>query len=112
MAYDSSPAQMFHTQHPSGQEYARYLRIVAHMHELPVVLDTDVTAVTPIAQCQGDKGNSDHGHGAGFEVSISQSPEATRKLPPKIRAKFCIWAAGDPSIETNGGMAPESVIMS
>ena len=74
MAYDSSPAQMFHTQHPSGQEYARYLRIVAHMHELPVVLDTDVTAVTPIAQCQGDKGNSDHGHGAGFEVSISQSP--------------------------------------
>ena len=95
MAYDSSPAQMFHTQHPSGQEYARYLRIVAHMHELPVVLDTDVTAVTPIAQCQGDKGNSDHGHGAGFEVSISQSPEATRKLPPKIRAKFCIWAAGE-----------------
>ena len=179
VAFDTSPAQMFHTEHPSGQEYARYLRVVAHTHNLPVVLDTNVTAVQPIGQCEpkteeemldeifsysdkdGDKfinmkefvelqescGNEapteeqwemmldalsaasldgcdpstgltreavgalyqqagegpweDHkrlglsGGDDGFEVSVAQSPEATHKLPPKIRAKFVIFAAGE-----------------
>jgi hypothetical protein len=86
---------MYHEEHPTGQQYAQYLRVVAHMHELQVVLETDVTAVTPICQCHDD----DHGH---FEVSVMQSPGAThamsgcrQKLPPTIRAKFVIWAAGE-----------------
>jgi hypothetical protein len=93
VAFDTGPAQMFHTQHPSGQQYARYLRIVAHMHNLPIVLETDVTAVTPISQCR-DSGH-EHGGDDGFEVRVAQSAEATHKLPPKLRARFVIWAAGE-----------------
>eukprot|EP01047_Picozoa_sp_COSAG01_P049239 COSAG01_NODE_4863_length_4674_cov_3.016175_2_plen_584_part_00 len=179
VAFDTSPAQMFHTQHPSGQQYARYLRVVAHTHNLPVVLHTDVTAVTPIGKREPTKteeqvideifshsdkdgdgflnmeefnelqescGNDvpteeqwemmldalsaaadccpqtagltrqalsvlyqeasegpreDHQklglsrNDDGFEVTVAQSPKATRRLPPTIRAKFIIWAAGE-----------------
>ena len=86
IAFDTSPAVMFHEEHPSGQQYAEYLRFVAQKHKLPVVLDTDVTSVTPVKGVQ---------HGSAFEVSVKQSRGATRKVGPKIRAKFVIWAAGE-----------------
>ena len=94
IAFDTSPAQMYQHEHPTGQEYAQYLRVVAHMHTLPVVLETDVTAVTPVRRCHDD--HRRHGQDSdGFEVSVTQSPGANQKLPPKIRAKFVIWAAGE-----------------
>eukprot|EP01051_Picozoa_sp_SAG22_P020392 SAG22_NODE_4106_length_1384_cov_1.414786_3_plen_97_part_01 len=77
VAFDTSPGQMHHEEHPTGQQYAQYLRVVAHMHGLQVTLQTDVTAVTPI----GD----DHRR---FEISVVQSAGAPHKLPPTIHAKF------------------------
>ena len=101
VAFDTSPAQLLHEQHPTGPQYAEYLREVSRIHALPVACETDVTAVTPI----GAHGHAHgHGHGAeecehtvggGFEVSVTQSPNATHKLPAKIRTKFVIWAAGE-----------------
>ena len=91
VCFDTSPAQMFHVEHPTGQQYAEYLRVVAHMHKLPVATETDVTAVKPISQRHGGVLFDDD----GFEVSLTQSSGATRKLPAKIRAKYVIWAAGE-----------------
>ena len=36
VAFDSSPAQMFHEEHPPGKQYAQYLQVVAHMHGISV----------------------------------------------------------------------------
>ena len=85
IAYDTSPAQLLHEQHPTGIQYAEYLRKVAEDHALPVAVETNVTAVTPLQ----------HDAGEGFEVSVTQPRGAARKLPDRIRAKFVIWAAGE-----------------
>ena len=117
VAFDTSPAQLLHEQHPTGPQYAEYLREVARIHALPVACDTDVTAVTPIGATALHGHGHGHGHGhsaddcehivgGGFEVSVTQSPSAAHKLPAKIRSKFVIWAGGEfqyPKTETFPG---------
>ena len=62
VAFDTSPAQIVHTtQHPSDQQYARYLLVVAHMHDLPVIVNTDVTAVTPLGKCEPKQDRKENG---------------------------------------------------
>jgi putative flavoprotein involved in K+ transport len=93
----------YQVQHPTGQQYAQYLRVVAHMHELAVAPWTDVTAVTPrCPSCGGGTAGCAQGSD-GFEVSVTQAPGAPRKLPPKIHAKFVIWAAGEFQYPRNDG---------
>lgn len=42
---DTSPAYIMHTEHPSGKEYARYLKGVATFYKLPVLEGTKVTTL-------------------------------------------------------------------
>jgi putative flavoprotein involved in K+ transport len=95
VAFNTSPAQMCHQEHPTGQQYAEYLRDVAEKFKLPVALDTDVTAVSPITVAGEDS--------TVFEVSVAQAAGAARKLPPAVRAKFVIWAAGEFQYPRNDG---------
>ena len=102
VAYDTSPAQMFHEEHPTGQMYAQYLRVVAHTHRLPVAVHTNVTAVTPVFHPDGDY----------FDVSVTQTPEASCQLPPQIRAGYVVWAAGEfqyPSMDAFPGSSEHCV---
>lgn len=72
IAMGTSPAFTLEVEHPSGEEYARYLRLVAEFFQLPVREDVDVLQVVPIAD--------------GFRIDTVDGP---------WRAKHVIWAAGE-----------------
>ena len=72
IAMGTSPAYSLEVEHPTGQEYAKYLRAVAHFFEVPVREHTDVRSVK----------RAHH----GFRVDTSEGV---------VRARHLIWAAGE-----------------
>jgi putative flavoprotein involved in K+ transport len=72
VALRTSPAFTLKTEHPTGKEYARYLRGVAKHFELPVKTSADVQRIEPFD--------------GGFHVHTSRG---------KLKSKFVIWAAGE-----------------
>ena len=68
----TSPADYLGREHPSGVEYARYLRAVADFYRLPVESGVEVISVKK--------------QGREFAVETSEG---------KRRARFVIWAAGE-----------------
>ncbi len=78
----TSPAFSFGIEHPTGVEYAGYLRGVADHFELPVKTGVDVFSVEKEA---GDK---------RFRVKTSDGD---------IRARFLIWAGGEMQYPNTGG---------
>ena len=68
---ETSPADFLRTQHPTGEQYAKYLQAVAGYHELDVRCGVEVSAV-----CKKDE---------KFIVTTNQSD---------IFADIVIWAAG------------------
>ena len=46
ITYDTSPALTLQTEHPSGQEYAAYLKKLADHFKLPIQGNTNVDSVT------------------------------------------------------------------
>lgn len=74
IATNTSPAWTTGREHPSGQEYARYLQVLAGHFDLPVRAGVDVRAVEPLPD------------GAGFLVRTSAGV---------LRSRFVIWAAGE-----------------
>lgn len=72
VAIGTSPAHTLTSEHPTGHEYAAYLKAVAKFFELPVYTRTDVLSVTT------NDGN--------FDVRIAEGT---------IRARHVIWAAGE-----------------
>ena len=80
IAMGTSPAYSLGVEHPTGEDYARYLRAVAHFYEVPVRQHTDVLQVT-----QADD---------GFHID---TPDDT------LHAKHVIWAAGEFQYPRLGG---------
>ncbi len=72
IAIKTSPAYSLEVEHPTGEEYAKYLNLVARIFRLPVRPNTDVEQVTQIDDC--------------FRI---YTPGGT------LRAKHVIWAAGE-----------------
>ena len=72
IAIGTSPAFSLGVEHPTGKEYARYLRAVARFFEVPVRPDTDVMQVTKV--------------GDGFRLDTADET---------LQAKHVIWAAGE-----------------
>ena len=60
VAHGTSPAFTLHAEHPTGEQYANYLSALAERGELNVKAKTEVTAVRPFAE----------GEGEGFEVEV------------------------------------------
>ena len=46
VAYGTSPAFTLETEHPTGKEYANYLRKISEHFELPIKENTNVEKVT------------------------------------------------------------------
>jgi cation diffusion facilitator CzcD-associated flavoprotein CzcO len=67
-----SPAHYLGKEHPSGQEYARFLRAFARYLELPVKTGVEVRSV----RTEGD----------GFLLNTSKG---------EVRSRFVVWAAGE-----------------
>ncbi len=72
IAIGTSPAFSLEVEHPTGEEYAIYLRAVAHFFELPVRQDTDVMQIAKV--------------GDGFRIDTADGT---------LQAKHVIWAAGE-----------------
>lgn len=72
IAIYSSPAHVLRTEHPSGIQYADYLKDGARRAELPIRCGVDVFSVTP--------------EDGGFQLETSNGV---------IRSKIVIWAAGE-----------------
>ena len=71
---DTSPAFSLNKEHPSGEEYAEYLRNVAHHHEIKVQENTRITEVAP------QEDNS-------FYLTTESGQE--------IHTQYLIWAGGE-----------------
>ncbi len=69
---DTSPADFIRSEHPTGKEYAAYLRSVVTHYELPVSEGVKVGKITP--------------HGSHFEVETSEG---------MLTSRYVIWAAGE-----------------
>ena len=72
IAIGTSPAYSLGVEHPTGQDYARYLQGVARFFELPVRDDADVVQVATVDE--------------GFRIDT---------VGEVLRAKHVIWAAGE-----------------
>ena len=72
IAIGTSPAFSLEVEHPTGEEYAIYLRAVAHFFELPVSQDTDVMQIAKV----GDR----------FRIDTADGT---------LQARHVIWAAGE-----------------
>ncbi len=81
VAIGTSPAATLGVEHPTGREYASYLRRLAQFFELPIALGAEVLDATSID--------------GGFRLRL---PEGN------LRAKHVIWAAGEFQYPRLGGM--------
>ncbi|EMA42239.1 NAD(P)/FAD-dependent oxidoreductase [Halococcus hamelinensis] len=78
---DTSPAFALDREHPSGEEYAEYLRAVAEFHDLPVRTGVAVESI----QRSGTDVETPGEHTDGFVLHTSTGV---------IRSQFVVWAAG------------------
>ncbi len=72
VAIGTSPAYSLQVEHPTGSEYAAYLRGVVKHYQLAIKTRVDVRAITP----EGD----------GFSLATNQG---------FLRARHVVWAAGE-----------------
>ena len=72
IAIGTSPAFSLGIEHPTGEDYAAYLRAVAHFFEVPVRENTDVLQVAKV--------------GDGFRIDTADET---------LQARHVIWAAGE-----------------
>ncbi len=82
IAMGTSPAYSLEVEHPTGADYAKYLRAVAHFFEVPVRTNTSVLRV---AEEDG-----------GFRIETDAEA---------LYAKHVIWAAGEFQYPRLGGFA-------
>ena len=80
IAIGTSPAYSLGVEHPTGEDYAAYLRAVAEFFELPVHQDVDVRQVSRV--------------GGGFRIETADE---------SLHAKHVIWAAGEFQYPRFGG---------
>ena len=48
ISYGTSPAFALHSEHPSGEEYAKYLQAIVNTYKLPVRMQTEVVSIQSI----------------------------------------------------------------
>lgn len=80
IAMGTSPAYSLGVEHPTGQDFAQYVRAVAGFYEVPVREDTDVLQVTAVE--------------SGFRLDT---------VDGSLRARHVIWAAGEFQYPQIGG---------
>jgi len=81
VAYGTSPAFTLHAEHPTGEQYARYLCALADAGGLHVRARTEVTAVQP--------------KDGGFNVSVVPADAVHASRAETLRSRYVIWAAGE-----------------
>ena len=87
VAYGSSPAYSLHGEHPSGEDYAHYLKQLATAGKLNIQTRAEVTAVRPSRLC-------------GFDVDVApavmaRADRSAKQVATTLRSRYVIWAAGE-----------------
>ena len=92
--YDTSPAFLLRSEHPTGDEYANYLAAVAAQGQLQVLLGTQVRSIRDVGTKEDDT------HPGPFHVELScpnngddHSGAATTIQHKSTR--YIVWAAGE-----------------
>jgi len=86
--YDTSPAAMLRTEHPSGEEYALYLEQIVQQANINVQLQTKVTSITDV----GKKGNRGPGP---FNIAIEHTDKDGKTTEKTLSTRYVVWAAGE-----------------
>lgn len=81
VTFNTSPAYTLKTEHPTGAEYARYLKGVVKAFDLQVLEETEVSKIKKVS--------------AGFVLQTSRG---------EVAAKNLIWAAGEFSYPNDDGI--------
>lgn len=81
VTYNTSPAYTLKTEHPTGAEYARYLKGVVKAFDLHVLEETAVHSIKKVS--------------VGFVLNTSRG---------EVAAKFLIWAAGEFGYPNDGAI--------
>ena len=85
VAFGTSPAYTLQTEHPTGEQYANYLHLLAEQAELKIRFKTEVTAISPIRK-------------GGFKVDVAPSSHANGANGTEaetLRSRYVVWAAGE-----------------
>jgi thioredoxin reductase len=99
IANGTSPATFTQEEHPTGEQYARYLQTAADDFALPIQFGTDVTSIRPLGK---------PGHPL-FEVHVAKSPQvqgSPREDRTVLQCRFVIWAAGEFQYPKRSGAIP------
>lgn len=91
--YGTSPAFSMHAEHPTGSEYAAYLRALAANHKLQVMPNTEVVSVEP-------DDDDEETEKLLFVKTRKMTPNAKTEL---IMARYVVWAAGEFQYPRGGG---------
>jgi putative flavoprotein involved in K+ transport len=84
---ETSPAYTLETEHPSGRQFADYLRLIVKEYKLPVKCGVDVLGIQPRVQPVTSSVNGKSGaEPQGFTIQTSDGAVSTR---------FVVWAAGE-----------------
>jgi len=83
VTYTTSPAYSLQSEHPTGEEYARYLQGVASLYQLPVASGLEIQKIEPV-DGEGEPCSPDQNQGFLLET-----------VQGTIHSRFVIWAAGE-----------------
>lgn len=92
--YDTSPAFMLRSEHPTGEEYAIYLEAIANQGGLHVSLGTKVTSVRDMRKNKNKNKKDDEDDAPGpFNVEVFQEQDVDG-LTKTLSTRYIVWAAG------------------
>lgn len=86
--YDTSPAFMLRSEHPSGEEYANYLEGIADQGKLQVSLETKVISIR-------DVGKKNDKHPGPFHVELCEKNGDNSVDTQNKSTRYIVWAAGE-----------------
>ena len=93
VAIDTSPAFSFHTEHPTGKEYANYLASIARISKLNVKTSTEVVSVDDIGYQAGENAEKLPLFAVKVRSVDHDGDEASRER--MLTARYIVWAAGE-----------------
>ena len=82
VAYGTSPAFTLQAEHPTGEQYAFYLKALVEGSKVRVQANTEVTEVRPRRR-------------GGFDVVTVPTGAEAGSAPTTLRSRYVVWAAGE-----------------
>lgn len=102
ISFGTSPAFSLHSEHPSGDEYAQYLKAIATTNELKIQFDSEVESIRPSEKepsiNEEKKDDSELVEPPLFSVDIRTKEEvmgADEEVTETLTAHYVVWAAGE-----------------